>query len=115
MKSCMDADSTAEEAKEFEEIDAQNRISEEINEREIARAKGEVTQSEFDPLHGCDKRDQRVLDTERDSRLRHRDYDSIVDNYTVPYIRQYPEAFTILRDSIDAGEAAYTLGQLLRN
>jgi hypothetical protein len=115
VKSCMDAPATDEEAAETSAIDTANRITLEKWDREIAHAKGELTQSEINPDDGCDPRNQRVEDTERDARLRHRDYDEIIDNYTLPLIRQRPDVFTVLRDSVDAGEAAYTLGQLLRN
>jgi hypothetical protein len=114
VKSVMHAPATDEEAKEFDAIDRENRLLEEENEREIAAAKGELTQSEFDPFAGTDKRDGRVLQSEIDSRHRHRDYDSVVDP-VVALIHRSPEVFTVLRDSAVPGEAAYALGQILQN
>jgi hypothetical protein len=111
----MDAPSSPAEAREFEAFDTENRIAEEEFEQEIAAAKGERTLSEIDRLDGCDPRNQRVEDSERDARLRHKDYDRMIDRYIIPAIHKKPELFTVLRDSVDAGEAAYTLAQLLEN
>jgi hypothetical protein len=115
VKSVMDAEPTADEVKQFEEYDTEIRLSEEEIEREIAAAKGEQTQSQFDPLAGCDKRDQRVRDTERDGRLRHKNYDVLIDDYIIPAIHRKPELFKVLRDTVDAGEVAYQLARLIQN
>src|SRR4030095_11526687 len=115
VKSVMDAEPTAEEVQEFEAYDTENRLIEEENEMEIAAAKGEQTQSQFNPQDGCDPRDQRVRDSERDARLRHRDYDATLDDVLIPAIRQNPALFTVLRDSVDPGEAAYALAKILQN
>jgi hypothetical protein len=113
--SVMDAAPSAEEIEQFEQIDSESRVAEEEFEREIAAAKGELTQSQLDPLDGCDPRDQRVRDTERDARLRHRDYDATLDATLIPAIRRAPQIFTVLRDTVDAGEAAYALAKILQN
>jgi hypothetical protein len=115
IKSVMDAEPSAEEIAQFEAHENENRLIEEEFEREIAAAKGEKTQSQFNPQDGTDPRNQRVEDSERDARLRHKDYFRMVENYVVPLIRQRPEVFTILRDTVDAGEAAYQLARLIQN
>jgi hypothetical protein len=115
VKSVMDAEPTAEQVKEFEAYDTENRLTEEENEREIAAAKGEQTQSEFNPLDGADPRNGRVEDSERDARLRHKDYDLMIDSYIIPLIHRSPEVFTILRDTVNGGEVAYQLARAIQN
>ena len=79
---------------------------------EIDKFLGRTTEDIF---AGCDPRDQRVVDTERDGRLRHKNYDLLIENIIVPAIRQKPELFTVLRDTVDAGEVAYQLARLIKN
>jgi hypothetical protein len=111
----MDAEPTAEEKEQFDALDTENRLTEEENEREIAAAKGELTPSQLDPLDGCDPRDGRVWDGERDARLRHKDYDQLIETFIVPAIHRMPQLFTVLRDTVDAGEVAYQLARLIQN
>lgn len=112
----MDAPSSHEEAREFEAFDTENRIAEEEFEQEIAAAKGEQTQSQIDPLANTNPRDARVENSERDARLRHKGrYDELIEKWIVPAIKKRPELFTVLRDTVDAGEAAFTLARLLEN
>jgi hypothetical protein len=79
---------------------------------EIDRFLGRTNDNPFD---GCDPRNQRVEDSERDARLRHKNYNQLIETWIVPAIHQKPELFTVLRDTVDAGEAAYTLARLLEN
>jgi hypothetical protein len=80
---------------------------------EIDRFLGRTNDETF---AGCDKRDGRVLDGERDARLRHgASYDRLIEGYVVPVIHRRPEVFKILRDMPLPAEAAFTLGKLLEN
>jgi hypothetical protein len=85
----------------------------EAHQREVDEFLG---RSADDPFGGCNPGDARVLDSERDARLRYGDrYDTLVDQFIIPHLRESPKLFLEIRNSHDPAEFCYQLARCMQN
>jgi hypothetical protein len=117
----MDNDATDEERAQFEKVQAENRQIEDEWEREIAAAKGEPVSN--NPLDGTDAHveliwskaeEDRNLKLAEQVRRDYPDFQDILDDYVVPYLRRNTRFFYTLKSTKNPALEAYALGLRLR-